>query len=324
MSSLPYVMQPYDDALAEILENGVPRTNKRTGIKTLAIFGVQKRYNIADRFPIVTRRKVWPKSIFAELLWFLSGSTNNKDLQAMKCNIWTPWVDPEFEKKHGYAEGSLGPVYGFQLRHFGGHYGNGIGGLKGSDKDHFVDCDTPYPYDKEVTWKASAYGTHPVYSHEKGFDQLAYMMERITNDPSDRRILFSLWNPLQLNGMRLPPCHYTFQVFIDDEGRMSGMLTQRSCDFPVGVPANIQFYSALIHMLAQQTGYTPHEFIHSCADAHIYEDQIPAVQEYLTSPVLDSPRLKLNKAADIYSYTLDDFKVVDYVCGPKITIPVAV
>lgn len=297
---MSYTMQPYDDALLEILQNGVERTNKRTGIKTRAIFGMQKRYRIDENFPIVTRRKVWPKSIFAELLWFLSGSTNNKDLQALGANIWTPWVDAEFEKKHGFAEGAFGPVYGFQLRHFGGEYAGG----------------EPRISELEVMGPDN-YGAG-------GFDQLAYMVNRIKEDPSCRRILFSLWNPAQMKQMRLPPCHYTFQIFIDDEGRMSGMLTQRSCDFPIGVPANIQFYSALIYMLAQQTGYEPYEFIHSTADSHIYEDQIPAVEKYLQQPVIESPTLKLNKATDIFSYKLEDFELVNFQSGPKIEIPVAV
>lgn len=286
-------MKPYDDALAEILEHGVIKSSKRTGVKTRAIFGLQKRYDLKGSFPVVTRRKVWPDSIFKELLWFISGSTNNNDLLAMGCKIWSPWVDPEFEKKHGYVPGALGPIYGFQLRHFGGEYGDGS---------------------SSIQYK-SGFG---------GFDQLAYMMERIEQDPSDRRIMFSLWNPKQLDKMKLPPCHYTFQIFIDDDGLMSGMLTQRSCDFPIGVPANIQFYSALTMMIAQQTGFTAHEFIHSTADSHIYEDQIEVVKEYLSLPVIESPTLTLNKAKDIYSYSMEDFKLEGFRSGPKLEIPVAV
>ena len=166
---MAYVMEPYDNALTQILKTGVSRTNKRTNIKTLSVFGIQSRYNISEFFPIVTRRKVWPKSIFAELLWFLSGSTNNKDLQALGANIWSPWVDSEFEKKHGYAEGSFGPVYGFQLRHFGGFYGNGIGG-----ETHTQD---KFCFEKDNTWSYNGYGNG-------GFDQLTWMVNRIKEDPS--------------------------------------------------------------------------------------------------------------------------------------------
>jgi thymidylate synthase len=317
---MSYVMKPYDDALVHILESGVPRTNKRTGIKTLAVLGIQSRYRIDQHLPVVTRRKVWPKSIFAELLWFISGSTNNKDLQALGANIWTPWVSKEFEDKHGYAEGSFGPIYGFQLRHFGGRYGNGIGGME-KTQDNTVKCKEEYNSGGAVWDEVVDYGS--CYG-KGGFDQLAYMMQRIKEDPSCRRILFDLWNPAELHKMRLPPCHYTFQIFIDDEGKMSGELTQRSCDFPIGVPANIQFYSTLIYMIAQQTGYQPYEFVHNTVDSHIYWDQIDAVKKYLETPVIDSPKLKLNKAADIYSYKMEDFQLLDFASGPKIEIPVAV
>ena len=287
---MSYILKSYDNALENILSNGVKKVN-RTGIETVAVFGLQSRYLIKDKFPLLTGRKVWPKSIFAELLWFLSGSTLNSDLQKLDSNIWTPWVDEDFERKNGYVEGAFGPVYGFQLRHFGGEYSNGDVG-------------------------------NPNYG-KGGFDQLSWMVNRIKENPDCRRILFSLWNPSQMGGMRLPPCHYTFQIFIH-ENRMSGMLTQRSCDFPVGVPANIQFYSALIYMLAQQTGFEPYEFVHSTVDSHIYVDQIPAVEEYLSRTKPHSPRLMLNKAKDIFSYSLEDFSIVDYNPESKIPMPVAV
>lgn len=288
-----YLMDGYDTALQEILESGVSRTNQRTKIKTLSVFGMLKRYKLnTEYFPILSRRKVWPKSVFAELLWFLSGSTRNEDLQKLGCNFWTPWVNEEFERQHGFDAGVFGPVYGFQLRHFGGHYNNGI-------HDGFD------------------YGFG-------GFDQLVWVVNRIKEDPSCRRILWTLWNPNDVSAMRLPPCHMLFQVLIDDDRRMTGMMYQRSCDFPVGVPANIQFYSALTVMLAQQTDCTPWEFVHVTADSHIYGDQIEAVKEYLATPVVDSPKLKIHQAPDIFSYKLEDFEISDYNPGKTITIPVAV
>jgi len=302
---MTYILEPYDNALRTILETGVHKVN-RTGVDSIAVFDIESRYKIDEFLPVVTGRKVWPKSIFAELLWMLSGSTNNKDLQAMGSNIWTPWVNPEFEKKHGYVEGSLGPIYGFQLRHFGGTYGNGGGGVSFAKENYIT-------RGKE---NVSIYGAG-------GFDQLAYMVDRLKNHPDCRRNLFSLWNPRDLHKMVLAPCHYTFQVFTHD-GKLSGKLTQRSADFPVGIPANIQFYSTFIYMLAQQCGYEPYEFVHSTVDSHIYVNQIDAVKEYLARPKPDSPKLKLNKAEDIYSYKLDDFELLDYNPLAKIDIPVAV
>lgn len=287
-----YLMQPYDDALKTILEQGVTRTNKRTGIKTRSIFGMLNRYRLnTEFFPIITRRKVWPKSVFSELIWFLSGSTSNKDLKKLGCNFWTPWVDHEFEKKHGFDEETFGPVYGFQLRHFGGNYNKG---LHNSD-----------------------YGSG-------GFDQLKWVVDRIKEDSSCRRTLWTLWNPQDVDKMRLPPCHMMYQILVDDDRRLTGILYQRSCDFPIGVPANIQFYSALTKMLAQQTECTPYEFVHVTADSHIYEDQIEGVETYLQTSFVDSPKLKINKAKDIFSYCPEDFLVEDCIFGPKIDIPVAV
>lgn len=316
-----YVLEAYDDALRQIIKHGVRKVN-RTGVDTVAIFGIESRYRIDEHFPILTGRKVWPKSIFAELLWFISGSTCNKDLQALGANIWTPWVDPEFEKKHGYAEGCFGPVYGFQLRHFGGYYGNGIGGRDGTQDTEALLDDDPHAGDFGGYYNPEKPPYGNLYGRD-GFDQLTYMVNRLKTHPDCRRNLFSLWNPAQVDKMKLPPCHYTFQVFVAD-GKLSGLLTQRSCDFPIGVPANIQFYSALIYMLAQQCGYEPYEFVHSTVDSHIYVNQIEAVEEYLARPKPDSPKLKLTKAEDIYSYKMQDFELVDYSPLDKIEIPVAV
>lgn len=291
-----YLMRDYDEALKLILNEGVTKEN-RTGVKARSVCGIHSRYRIDEYFPIITGRKIWPKAIFAELVWFISGSTNNNDLKRLGANFWTPWVDEEFEKKHGYAPGCFGPLYGFQLRYFGGCYGNGI------------DEETP------------KYGFG-------GYDQLSRMVRLLREDPDSRRNLFSLWNPKQLDGMRLPPCHYTFQVYShkDSEGQrwLSGMLTQRSCDFPVGVPANIQFYSALIYLLAQQTNHLPYEFIHSTVDSHIYEDQIPGVVEYLVRDKPPSPKLTVEKAPSIEDYMPNHFVLHDYNPQSAIDIPVAV
>lgn len=316
-----YLMQPYDDALKEILENGTTRSNQRTGIKTLSVFGVMKRYQLhTDRFPLLTRRKVWPKAVFAELLWFLSGSTSNEDLKKLGCNFWTPWVDADFEKKHGFAPATFGPVYGYQLRHFGGRYGNGIGGKAGTvdtTVKEMMECNSGGSvWEEEKDW-GSEYG-------KGGLDQLTWVVNRIKEDPSCRRTLWTLWNPQDVPQMRLPPCHMLYQVLVDDERRLTGIMYQRSCDFPVGVPANIQFYSALTVMIAQQTDCIPHEFVHCTADSHIYGDQIEAVKEYLTLPVIESPKLKIKKAKDILSYTPEDFVLSDFKSGPKLEIPVAV
>jgi thymidylate synthase len=315
---MTYILQPYDDALREILDHG-ERVKNRTGVDTLAICGMQKRYRIDTHFPLLTKRKVWPKSVFAELVWMLSGSTCVKDLQALGCNFWNPWVDEKFEKKHGYGEGCLGPVYGFQLRHFGGYYGNGLGGQSAVWWFSYL-VPSSWKYDSHKNLNnfmgSNLYGMG-------GFDQIDYMIRELRLNPTSRRILFSMWNPRELSKQKLPPCHILFKLTVRGN-KLSGHLFQRSADFAAGIPANISFYSALIYMFAQQTGYKAHELVHTTDDSHIYVNQINAVETYLGRSKRDSPVLELKKAKDIYSYMPDDFVVKDYNPDKPIQIPVEV
>lgn len=287
-----YIMQPYDDALQYVLDHGERKSN-RTGVNTLSVFGYQMRFNISDRFPILTKRKMYYKSIFAELLWMLSGSTNVNDLEAMGSKIWTAWRDKEFEKRNGYVDGEFGPIYGFQMRHFGGNY---------PMKD--------------------------LLDHN-GFDQIQYLVDELRNNPTSRRMVMNLWNPNDMcqvnvgNEVRLPCCHYSFILNVSN-GKLNGMLVQRSADLPCGSPANIQFYSALIYMLAQQSNLSPGELVYSIADAHIYIDQIPMVKEYLSRPKVDSPKLELANTDSIFNYKLENFNITDYSPLSVIKFPVAV
>jgi len=282
-----YILQEFDDLLSQILNDGFKIPN-RTGIDCFTLFGSQITVNIDKYFPIPTKRKYASKSIIAELQWMLSGSTNVNDLIALNSNIWTPWKDKKFEEANNYEDGDFGPIYGFQIRHFGGDYSN-----------------------KE---------------NPGGFDQIKFMVDELRTNKFSRRIIMNLWNPLDVlsSRVRLPPCHFATQALVDDKDRLTLILSQRSADVPVGSPANIIFYSALCYMLAQQTNLTPYKLIYNMGSAHIYENQIDAVKKYLSRKEYSSPKLELNKAKDIFSYTKDDFKIIDYNSGDKLTIPVAV
>lgn len=293
-----YILEPYDDLLKDILRSGI-RKNNRTGVDTIAIHGTQSRYDISQFFPLPTRRKYPYKSIFGELLWMLRGETNVNILNDVYgSKIWNPWKDEKFEKENGYEQGNLGPVYGHQIRKFNQIYDD-------------VDCG----------------------ECGRG-DQLMRMVRLLKTEPWRRDILWSLWNPLQIEYMRLPPCHYAFQVLTrpspSGEMYLDGILTQRSGDVPIGVPANIIFYSALIYLLSDECGFKPGHLIHHIGDAHIYVNQIDGVEKYLSSRLKpDSPTLKINKKMIKNNnfnpdLNVNDFNISNYCPLEAISIPVTV
>lgn len=114
-------MKQYQELLRHILDNGM-RHEDRTGVGTISVFGYQNRYDLRQGFPIVTTKRVPFRWIFEELAWFLSGDTNEKNLQARGVDIWAEWADAEHTSKFGREVGDLGPVYGYLWRSFGGNY----------------------------------------------------------------------------------------------------------------------------------------------------------------------------------------------------------
>ncbi len=114
-------MKQYHALLQHILDKGVEHKD-RTGVGTISTFGYQNRYNLREGFPIVTTKRVPFRWIAEELFWFLSGDTNEKNLNAKGVDIWAEWADEDHTKKFGREEGDLGPVYGYLWRSFGGDY----------------------------------------------------------------------------------------------------------------------------------------------------------------------------------------------------------
>ncbi|KAK0416788.1 hypothetical protein QR680_012687 [Steinernema hermaphroditum] len=253
-----------------ILRNGKVRDD-RTGTGTIGLFGMQARYSLRDgTMPLVTTKRVFWKGIVEELLWFISGDTNAKNLSAKGVKIWEANGSRAFLDSLGFTdreEGDLGPVYGFQWRHCGAEY---------------KDCHTDYS--------------------GKGIDQLTNVIRMIKEDPDSRRIMITAWNPLDLDKMALPPCHTLCQFYVSD-GELSCQLYQRSGDMGLGVPFNIASYGLLTHMIAHVTGLKAGDFIHSLGDAHIYTNHVDAVKVQLERKPRAFPKIRF--ADGIHS--IDDF-----------------
>ncbi len=157
-------------------------------------------------------------------------------------------------------------------------------------------------------------------------DQLAQVIEQIRKTPDSRRLIVSAWNPAQISGMALPPCHSLFQFYVDpEEGTLSCQLYQRSADLFLGVPFNIASYALLTHLVAQVTGLRAGDFIHSFGDLHLYQNHLDQVAEQLGREPRALPTLRLNPAIQ----SIDDFRYEDisfegYDPHPAIKAPIAV
>ena len=317
MQSNPnYVMREYDLALRDIIDNGFDIDGDRTGVGTVAKFGINTKYDISERVPVMTKRKVAWKSIVKEVLWYISGSSNINDLEAMGAKIWTPWKSKEFETKHKFEEGSAGYVYGFNLIHFGADVKQ-VRSRKLAEKNRFnhIDCDL---LDK-------------IYPNSKGFNQLDYVINTLRENPKSRQACFTFWRPDTNDRAILPACHafYSFIVSPDKNGEMNVLnchLFQRSADYPIGVGmGNIWTATLFTYMIAQQLGMKTGHVYHSGAHCHVYKNAIDATVEYLErEDEPDSPILKLNKRDSIYDYVPEDFELIDYNPLPPIKFDIAV
>jgi thymidylate synthase len=296
------VDQQYLDLLEDILENGNSKGD-RTGTGTTSVFGRQLRFNLQLGFPLLTTKKVHFKSVIHELLWFISGDTNVKYLQDNGVTIWNEWAD---------EKGNLGPIYGYQWRKFGQHFGSDAQYFEGGMQDTL--------YVDNLGGRVSLNGV------PEGKDQLLEVIETIKTNPNSRRIIISAWNPNQIDIMRLPPCHLLFQFYVAD-GKLSCQLYQRSCDVFLGVPFNIACYALFTHMVAQVVGLEPGWFIHTYGDLHIYNNHLDQVNKQLgrRDQARDLPMIELNPdVTNIDDFKFEDISLRGYSPLPGIKAPVAI
>ena len=252
--------------------------------KTLAIFGSAMHFSLENQtIPLLTSKKLAWKTCLRELLWFIKGDTSNKNLRDQNVNIWNQNGTRDFLDSRGLYnndEDDLGPIYGFQWRHFNAKYNN---------------CDSDYT--------------------NQGIDQLQEIIKQLKDKSSrnSRRLIMTAWNPCQINEMALPPCHILCQFNVTDETKLSCSLYQRSGDVGLGVPFNIASYSFLTHLIAKHCGLEAYEFVYYLGNAHIYDDHIDGLKDQLTRNVNEFPKLNIKKLNEkIEDYCLEDFEISNY------------
>jgi thymidylate synthase len=286
----------YLNLLKNILENGEDRTD-RTGVGTRSMFGAQMRFNLEKGFPAITTKKLAWRAMSSELIWFISGSGDERKLKSLlhgdpesdKPTIWTENANSTYWKSRSKFKGDLGRIYGMQWR----------------------------------TWRAPVFGANRM--GVKHIDQLQDVINKLKSDPYSRRHLVVSYNPGEIELMALPPCHVMFQFYVSKDSKLSCHMYQRSADFPLGVPFNIASYALLTHMVAQVCQLQVGELVISFGDAHIYQNQIEGVKEQLERTPMPLPTLWLNpKITRIEDFNMDDMKLLDYQSHPTINFPFAV
>lgn len=321
-------MRQYLKLLQAILDNGV-KTGDRTGTGTYTLPGyhytceMQKDEDgVIHNFPLLTTKRMSLKSVFEELIWKLRGDTNIRFLVEHNNHIWTEWPFKHWLQETGQTEllnnmwkdgansdytdewkeekksfetmiltddefckkwGELGHTYGYQFRHFG-----------------------------EIRIENSL-GSGSLHILRPGVDQLMRAIDKIKNKPEDRRIIITLWSPMDEDQTLLPPCPCFYQFFANEPGMLHLNMYQRSCDTFLGVPYNTAQDTLFLCMMAAVTGRKPGKFNHFFGDAHIYLNHVDQVKEQLTRTPHPLPSIRLNpEVKDILDFTWEDIKLIGY------------
>lgn len=292
-------MKQYLDLMQHILDTGTIRKD-RTGVGTIGVFGGQMRFDLSEGFPLMTTKKMFLRGIIEELLWFLKGESNICYLLEKNVHIWDEWATPS---------GEIGPLYPTAWRNWSGK-------------------------------PTASYHTGLTREHH---DQITNLIQGLKDKPFSRRHVVSAWNVENLpdesispqenvkkGKMALAPCHCLFQFYVeeseDKKRRLSCQLYQRSMDGALGASFNIASYALLTMMVAQCVDMEPGEFIHTVGDAHVYLNHVETLSNVqLKREPKRLPRMQINpEKKDIFSFSIEDFTLVDYECHPALSYPIAI
>lgn len=303
----------YLNLLGNILTYGDEITEERTKTGTLSLDGGFLSFPISTmnpnadinqleyRVPVLTTKTLFIRGIFEELIMFLNGETNVRELQKKKVGIWNGNTSREWLDSHNlqhYEVGETGPFYGFQWNFFGADY------LGANSRD---------AHGKDL----------------KGINQLEQCIKLLKTDPYSRRIVLTAWNPIDLPNMVLPPCHcmYVFKVRPPMPGSngkqvLCCTMLQRSGDMFLGIPFNIMSMTFLTIFMSRAAGMLPGTIHIAISDAHIYKNHIEQVKEQLKRIPYRFPTIKINAKintlADMRGLTYDKIEIMNYHKWPEI------
>ncbi|MFA4873525.1 MAG: thymidylate synthase [Patescibacteria group bacterium] len=290
-------MRAYLNIVDRVLKEGVVKQT-RQGTDAYTIAGAYFEHDMAKGYPLLTTKKVPLRLVASELEFFIKGLTDKQWLIDRNNHIWDEWASPtkalyghdEASKKRMLEERDLGPIYGFQWRHFNAPYSK-------FDADYI----------------------------NQGVDQLKKVIATLKTNPNDRRMIVSAWNPSMLNQMALPPCHYGFQVTVIDK-RLNLLWNQRSVDTMLGLPFNIASYALLLHLLAKEAGLQEGKLVGFLADVHIYANHVDGAKEQLSRDPdkYPLPVIQTKNFRSIFEWQYTDTEVINYESYPAIKFPIAI
>jgi len=288
-------MRTYLNIVKRILDEGIAKHN-RTGVDTITIAGAMFEHNMPEGFPLLTTKFMPLRLVASELEFFIRGISDKKWLQERDNHIWDEWCSPKLvpyahdkeTKKKMLEERDLGPIYGWQWRHFGAEY-----------KDYKTD-----------------------YTGQ-GVDQLKRVVHLLKTNPDDRQMLVLAWNPMDIDKVIPPFCHYGWQVTVLN-GRLNLMWNQRSVDVALGLPFNIASYGLLLHLLAKETGLKEGKLVGFLGDTHIYTNHVDGLKEQLNREPKKLPAINTKKFTTIFDWKYTDSEVENYQHHPRIKFEIAV
>ena len=286
----------------KILKDGVEVEN-RTGINSIKIPGYEFEFDLEKEFPVLTTKQLFFKNAITELLWIYQEQSNDvRWLKERGNHIWDEWEcdDNGDWRATQMLPGDDGKLVKKEvIKHFGKEYAHTIG---------------------------TAYGW--IVRKYKLIDNL---IDKIKNNPTDRRMIMSLWQNEFLESAVLPSCVWCTEWDVTD-GKLNLWVHQRSCDVPLGLPFNVTQYAVLANLIARVCNLKVGKMYWSIKDAHIYVNQIDGIKEQIKRgeelPDLPAPELWINpEIKNFYDFDnskeLKDIKVLKYQHHGKISFPIA-